>query len=97
MSYNVTGVGGKPRLLNQRCTTCILGGEQSITPTLRAGRLKSLIDEARRNESYVVCHSTFDAQPAICRGFYEAYSTNSLRICERLGGFDEIDPPRGER
>jgi len=100
VSYDVHGANGKPRMTSSRCTSCILGGEKSITPTLRPGRLKSFIEETLRNESFVVCHSTYDAQPAICRGFYESFSTNHLRIMERLGGFEEIEPPTllwGER
>lgn len=84
---------GKPRMCAQMCDTCILRPGSVVTASLRPGRLKELLEDACRSESYVVCHSTFDSGPAVCRGFADHYSTNSLRILGRIGGFHEINPP----
>jgi hypothetical protein len=66
---------------------------------LDEGRLRDLVADATARESFVVCHDTLpygtypDAKPAICRGFFDRYSTAALRIIERLFGFVECDPP----
>lgn len=87
---------GMTRLCAERCATCILRpGGIALAP----GRLQRFIAEARSAESYVVCHETLPdvapagVRPAVCRGFYDRYSTNALRIMERLWGFVEIPPP----
>ena len=84
---------GRPRMCREMCDTCILRPGSTVTASLRPGRLRELINGARADESYVVCHSTFGEQPAICRGFADHYDTNSLRIMQRLGGFHEVDAP----
>ena len=87
----------KTRLLAEQCATCIFrpGNPMHLGP----GRLRELVDETRRRESYIVCHETLPAvapvgvEPAICRGFADRYSTNDLRMIERLWGFVEVPPP----
>lgn len=92
--YDVTDpVTHKPRMCREMCDTCILRPGSTLTANLRPGRLKQLISEARQAETFVVCHSTFNAEPAICKGFADTYSTNYLRILGRIGGFVEVDPP----
>jgi len=100
MGHDVTDrETGKPRRLTEMCATCIMRppGERIA---LSNSRITGFVREARRTDSYVVCHSTIpggrsdpSVQPAICRGFADAYTTNYLRICERLGGFADVAPP----
>jgi hypothetical protein len=87
---------GKIRRCAGRCTTCIIGGEESITPMLQPGRLKDLIERAR--DSYVVCHSTIPGrkvQAAVCRGWYEQFgaASNWVRSMDRLFGFVDMEIP----
>ncbi len=99
MNNNVVDpVTGKPRRLTEMCATCIMRPTGEAIP-LRPGRLRQFLDEVRRADSFVVCHSTLmgDAEPAICRGYADRYTSNFLRICERLGGFLDVPPPtKGE-
>lgn len=83
----------KPRMCREMCASCIFRPTSPVTMNLAPGRLKNLIDSARAAESYIVCHSTFDDKPAVCRGFADRYSTNGLRVLDRLIGFHEIDAP----
>lgn len=83
----------KPRMCREMCDTCILRPGSVVARGLGPERLKQLIADARNNESYVVCHSTFDAEPAVCRGFADRYPTRGLAILTELIGFHEIDPP----
>jgi len=87
----------KTRLLSRRCSTCVF--KPGNLMKLGHGRLQDLIAQARAAESYIVCHSTLPGVappgvlPAVCRGFADSHSTQSLQIIGRLFGFDEVDPP----
>lgn len=93
------GINSKLRVLTDQCTTCIFRPGNPMC--LSAGRLREMVKEALQRDSYIVCHDTLEysapegfGPPAVCRGFAERYSTNVLRIFDRLGGYEEIDPPR---
>jgi hypothetical protein len=83
---------GRPRLLADQCATCIYRPGNLMH--LRRGRLLEITNAARRNNSFITCHSTLPgmsgAQPAVCRGFFDRFSTNFLRIMGRLGGWHEV-------
>ncbi|WP_405098280.1 HAD domain-containing protein [Micromonospora sp. NBC_01412] len=87
----------KSRLLSRQCDTCIFRPGNLMH--LSEGRLRNLVAEALRDESFVICHDTLphyrnrDVKPAICRGFADRYSTQALQVIERLFGFTEVDPP----
>ncbi|WP_412538662.1 HAD domain-containing protein [Longispora sp. K20-0274] len=87
----------KTRLLSRKCDTCIYhpGNPMHLSP----GRLKDITDEARTAESYIICHETTPhgrmsraVRPAVCRGFFDRFTTNSLRVIGRLFGFLLVDP-----
>jgi hypothetical protein len=66
---------------------------------LSPGRLKDMVDGAKRKEGFIVCHATLrgvapkGTKPAICRGFFDRYSTQALQVISRLWGFLLVDPP----
>jgi hypothetical protein len=90
-------VARKTRLLSQQCDTCIFGPGNPMH--LGRGRLAAMVAEARTTAGYIICHDTLpygqypDTRPAICRGFYDRYTTPTLQIMARLWGFVEVDPP----
>lgn len=98
MPYNVGDpVLMKTRILAERCSTCILrpAGERLA---LTNQRLTEFIADARDRGSYVVCHSTFPGmhegvEPAVCRGFADAYDTAELRFIRSAWGFVEVPAP----
>jgi hypothetical protein len=87
----------KSRLLTEQCSTCIFrpGNPMHLSP----GRLKDMVDGAKRKEGFIVCHATLrgvapkGTKPAICRGFFDRYSTQALQVLERLFGFILVEPP----
>jgi hypothetical protein len=87
----------KTRLLSRQCQTCIFrtGNPMHLEP----GRLARMVREAQAAERYIICHDTLpygqypDSRPAICRGFFDRYSTLALQLFARLWGFHEVDPP----
>lgn len=61
---------------------------------LQLGRLKGMIEDAQRDDSAIVCHSTLEpgVDNAVCRGFYDRYKTTPLQLAERLGMIVEDEP-----
>lgn len=87
---------GKPRVLSEQCVTCIFRPGNLMN--LREGRLQQIVRDTCAAGSYIVCHETLPGMPgedtpALCRGFYDRYGTNFIRVMDRLGGFVEIPPP----
>jgi hypothetical protein len=88
---------GKTRVLSRQCDTCVFrpGNPMHLPP----GRLADLVDQARTNEGYIVCHDTLPYSahphygPAVCRGFFDRYDTQALRLARRLWGIVEVPPP----
>lgn len=85
MRHDVADESGV-RVMAERCPTCI------FTPgafRLMPGRLKDMVDDAKGNDSAIICHETHgDEKQACCRGFYELEEhgpTAPLQIATRLG------------
>jgi len=86
----------KTRLLSRECRTCIFkpGNLMHLEP----GRLREMVDAARGDAGYIICHQTLPyadspIPPAVCRGFADRYRTWQLQVMARLWGFLEVDPP----
>jgi hypothetical protein len=90
---------GLSRLLAERCSTCILrpGDRMYLGPERTVEFVRQVLDQG----TYVICHQTLtygdypDYGPAICRGFFDAYSSRSralllLRAFRRL---THVPPP----
>lgn len=91
----------KPRLLADKCETCIFHGGNRMR--LAPGRVKQMSEDAINGGGYITCHSTLPGaqnptgmQAAICSGFFTSFGhlSNGLRIFGRLGGFTEVEAPR---
>lgn len=92
---------GQPKVFRKKCATCVFHPGNRMK--LRAGRLADLLRTNRQNGTALICHkTTYDQAPdlgeVVCRGFYDAYgeSINVIRVMNRLGGFEEVDPPETE-
>ncbi|WP_232344279.1 hypothetical protein [Actinoplanes awajinensis] len=87
----------RTRRLSQMCDTCIFRPGNRMH--LGEGRLRDLVSQTLAEQSYIVCHSTLPGmapdgvKPAVCRGFFDRYSTQALQLIGRLFGFDDVDPP----
>lgn len=87
----------RTRRLSRMCDTCVFRPGNLMH--LQQGRLRDLVEQAREAESYIVCHSTLPGvapegvQPAVCRGFFDRYRSQSLQIIERIFGFTDVEPP----
>lgn len=81
------------------CPTCIFrpGNPMHLEP----GRVRSMVEESRRKDSFIICHETIDFQAqedgvsgedeAMCRGHLDSGAyPQLLRIADRLGLVEEV-------
>ena len=74
---------GRVHVQAEMCSTCVFrpGNLMSLQP----GRVRDMVNEARRHDSAIVCHQTLGTGAnAVCRGFYDHWSTTPLQLAERL-------------
>lgn len=67
----------------EMCATCIFRPGNLMQ--LKSGRVRGMVDDSLRDDSFIPCHKTLDGQQAVCRGFYDRHKQNSLGC--RLGAF----------
>lgn len=73
----------------EMCSSCIFRPGNLMQ--LRSGRVRGMVDEAKANESAIVCHQTLDADNAVCRGYFDRFSTLPLRLALVMGRVCEVD------
>lgn len=83
---------GKIHVLSEKCRTCIFRPGNLMD--LSTGRVKQMVRDATRNESSITCHQTLSIEGAVCRGFFDAHKTQPLRMAERLGCIEYVEPPQ---
>ena len=79
---------GRVHVCRRMCATCVF--RPGNLKHLRPGVLRSMIEDARGNDTAIICHSSlahFGAPPgnAVCWGFYDRYPTTPLQLAQRLG------------
>jgi hypothetical protein len=91
----------KVHVLTEKCSTCVFrpGNLMMLEP----GRVKDLVEGNIGNDSALTCHQTLPysgtgADPAVCRGFFDAYAdrTLSLRMAKVMNVIEEVEPPTKE-
>jgi hypothetical protein len=82
---------GKVHVCARMCATCIFRPGNLMH--LERGRVRQMVDDAKRDESCIPCHKTLEGDNACCRGFYDKHPTQPLQIAERLGLVNEVEPP----
>lgn len=86
---------GRVFVCEKMCSTCVFrpGNLMHLNP----GRVEDMIEEATRNESAIICHSTLEGDNAVCCGFFLQHATSTLQVAERLGYIDFVPPPTLQR
>lgn len=79
---------GKVHVCEEMCATCIFRPRNLMQ--LRPGRVRGMVDEAKRLDTAIVCHGTLDGEHAICRGFFDRHKTQSIQIAERLDRIEYV-------
>lgn len=82
---------GRVHVAREMCSTCIFRPGNLMR--LRAGRVRQMVDEAKRDESAIVCHQTLDGPSEVCRGFFDRFARDvtTLRFAMALGIIDGVD------
>lgn len=65
------------------CEHCLFGK----SPVVRKGRKGQIIKDCLKRDTHFLCHVpqvTGDSTEVVCRGFYERYPTQMIRIAQRL-------------
>lgn len=92
---------GLVHVLAERCSTCVFRAGNLMQ--LNAGRLKELVTANAEAESALTCHETLpgwgDAEPAVCRGYFDTHPTLPLRLAEAINviAYDPPPAPSGKR
>lgn len=82
---------GRVHVCESECSTCIFRPGNLMR--LRPGRVRQMVDQARADDSAIICHNTLGDDNAVCRGFYDRYPTQPLQIATRLDLVTFIVPP----
>lgn len=82
---------GHVHVCSELCSTCVF--RKGNLMQLQPGRVRDMVDEARRNDSTIVCHQTLNTgKEAGCRGFFDRFPTTPLQLAFRLGLVKFVDP-----
>ena len=82
---------GSVHVCAEMCSTCVFrpGNLMSLGP----GRLAEIVRGSVAQDAALTCHSTLDADRAVCRGFFDRYKTTPLQLADRLGRLVFVDAP----
>lgn len=94
----VANADGVPRLCERKCSSCL------YLPGAMNNGMREVIDDARRRNSFVMCHETYphstftpapDVQPAMCRGYWDANKGTQygLSILDENDLYEEVPAP----
>lgn len=83
---------GKVHVCAEMCSTCVFRPGNLMQ--LQSGRVRGMVEEAKRNGSAIVCHQTLyrGVDNALCRGFCDRYPTAPVQIAYRLGLVEHVEP-----
>lgn len=72
----------------EKCDQCLYGKNKLVSDERR----KQILSDCSKNDSHFICHkATIDKKDVCCRGFYDASSTNLIRISGRLNMIEFVD------
>lgn len=84
---------GKVHVMADMCSTCIFRPGNRMQ--LPKGRVRWMVEEAQKRDSCIPCHETTFGQAegeAICRGFYEKFTTLPIRLAESMDRIILVSP-----
>jgi hypothetical protein len=79
---------GRVHVRRELCSSCIFRPGNLME--LRSGRVRQMVTEARMSDSAIICHQKLDGPNAVCRGFYERWSTTPLLLAHALDLVEEV-------
>lgn len=77
----------------ERCDQCLFSKDKIVSDSRR----REILKHCSSQDAHFVCHKASIANRDVCcRGFYDAYSTNLIRISGRLGMLNFVPVPGAE-
>ena len=83
---------GRVHVQADLCSTCVFRPGNLMS--LKAGRVRDMVDEAREGDSAIVCHQTLEGDNSVCRGFFDRWATPPLQLAERLDMITWTEPTK---
>lgn len=78
------------QVYSKACNQCLFTKERIVS----ASRAAEIIKQCKRDDSHFVCHkATLQGQDVCCREFYDRYSTNLIRVSQRMGFIRFVELP----
>ena len=75
------------KVKKEKCEHCLFTDQKIVSNSRRLEILAS----CRMNDSHFICHkSKISGGDACCKGFYDAQSTNLIRVMDRLGAIEFV-------
>lgn len=71
------------KVMQEQCSQCLFSKDKIVSNARR----KQILTECKRDDSHFICHKTKDA---CCRGFFNTFSTNLIRIAGRLKAIEYV-------
>lgn len=70
------------------CGQCLFSKNKIVSDE----RKEQILSDCTRNDTHFICHkASIEGKDIVCAAFYKQYSTNMLRISERLGMLKKVD------
>jgi hypothetical protein len=78
------------KVTEKRCNECLFSQNKIVSDERR----RQVLAECEQNDSHFICHkSSMNGSDVCCRGFYDAKSTNMIRIAQRLDAVEFVPIP----
>ncbi len=80
------------KVCEKPCDQCLFSKDRIVS----AARVREVLADCKRNDSYFICHKASIAGGDVCcRTFYDTRTSNLIRIMQRLNGIKFVDPTTG--
>lgn len=77
------------KVCSKQCDQCLFTSNRIVSK----GRAAQLIKDTLRKDTEFECHKgTIAGQHIVCRGWFDRYPTQNIRIAGRLGVIKYVDP-----
>ena len=77
------------KICEHQCNQCLFSPNRIVS----ASRKAQVLRECIKKDAHFICHkASIKDQDVVCRGFYDRFSTNLIRIMGRLGAIEFVKP-----
>lgn len=75
-----------------KCDQCLFSKDRIVS----AERVREILAECEEQDTHFTCHkATIEDRHVCCRGFYDTRTSQGIRIAQRLGMVEFVNPATG--